>query len=137
MKFSFAMFLCSLGFLILPIGAKYFADAHSMIRVNWLVGTYFFQSTAEVLIGGLGLSMISKLVPHKEVGFMIGAWYMVSAVARFLGGYVVAWASIPKHITDPSVTLGIYSGLFLKLGITAFIICLIMFALAPKLKIYI
>lgn len=137
-KFSFAMLLCSFGFLILPVGANYFADANSMISGNWLVGTYFFQSTAEVLIGGLGLSMISKLVPQKEVGFMIGAWYMVSAVARFLGGYVAAWASVPKHMAgDASMSLGIYSGLFLKLGITAFVICIIMFLLAPKLKKYI
>lgn len=137
-KFSSAMLLCSFGFLILPIGANYFADANFMISGNWLVGTYFFQSTAEVLIGGLGLSMISKLVPHKEVGFMIGAWYMVSAVARFLGGYVAAWASIPKHMAaDPSLSLGIYSSLFLKLGITAFVICIIMFLVAPKLRKYI
>lgn len=137
-KFSFAMLLCSFGFLILPVGAKYFADANSMISGNWLVGTYFFQSTAEVLIGGLGLSMISKLVPYKEVGFMIGAWYMVSAVARFLGGYVAAWASVPKDLAgNTSLSLGIYADLFLKLGITAFVICVIMFLLAPKLKKYI
>ena len=137
-KFSFAMFFCSLGFLLLPFAAKFFADSSHMLSSYWLFATYGFQSTGEILIAGLGLSMISKLVPGKIVGFMIGAWYMVSAVARSLGGYVAAWASVPKNLTgNTALSLHLYSSLFLKLGVATLVVSLFMFATAPLLRKYV
>jgi len=136
-KFAFGMFLCSLGFLTLPFAIKYFATSKNLISGNWLIITYGFQSVGELLISGLGLAMVTKLVPQKVIGFVMGAWFMSSAVAMALGGFVAALASVPKgDIGDPGASLHIYSNLFLKLGIGAFIICIIMFIFVPKLKKY-
>lgn len=137
-KFAFGMFLCSLGFLTIPFAVSFFAGANSKINGNWLVIVYGFQSIGELLISGLGLAMVTKLVPKKIVGFMMGVWFMSSAIAMALGGLVATLASVPKDsVGDPSISLGIYSDLFLKLGITAMIISIIMFLFVPKLKKYI
>ncbi|HJO94787.1 MAG TPA: oligopeptide:H+ symporter [Victivallales bacterium] len=136
-KFAFGMLLCSLGFLTIPFALKYIIPGQSVISGNWLVVVYGFQSIGELLISGLGLAMVTKLVPQKVMGFMMGAWFMGSAVAMSLGGFVAAIASVPKgeHM-DPSISIHIYSNLFLKLGVGAFIICIVMFIFVPKLKAY-
>ena len=135
-KFAFGMMLCSFGFLILPFAAKYFAT-NGIISGEWLIITYGFQSLGELLVSGLGLAMVTKLVPQRVMGFMMGAWFMSSAVAMALGGFVASFASVPHGIKDPVESLAIYSSLFIKLGVAAFIISVIMFLFVPKLKKYI
>ena len=136
-KFAFGMFLCSLAFLTIPFAIKFFGPGEGIISGNWMVIAYAFQSFGELLISGLGLSMVTKLVPQKVMGFMMGAWFMASAVAMSLGGFVAALASVPKdQISNPMISLHIYTDLFLKLGVGAFIICIVMFVFVPLLKRY-
>ena len=138
-KFAFGMFLSSLGFLIIPLATNLFVDSNHMISGNWLILTYGFQCIGEILISGLGLAMISKFVPARIVGFMMGVWFLLSAVARgFLGSFVASFASVSQsQLAHPAQSLAIYSKLFLNLGIAAFIISIIMFLFVPKLKKYI
>lgn len=134
-KFAFGMLLCSLGFLALPFAAKFFVNETHLISGNWMIVTYGFESMGELFISGLGLAMVTKLVPQKVMGFMMGAWFMASAVAMALGGFVATFASVPKgDLGDTALSLSLYSGLFLKLGVATFVICIIMFLFAPKLK---
>ncbi len=134
-KFAFGMLLCSLGFLTIPFVTKFIVPGKAIVSGNWLIIVYGFQSIGELLISGLGLAAITKLVPQKVMGFMMGAWFMSSAVAMSLGGFVAAIASVPKgDFGDPALSLPIYSDLFLKLGVGAFICCIIMFVFVPKLK---
>ena len=96
-KFAFGMFLCSLGFLMLSFAGTFFADRDHMISGNWLIATYACQGMGEILVSGLGLAMISKFVPPRIVGFMMGVWFLLSAIARgFLGSSVATLASVPK-----------------------------------------
>ncbi|MCP4179071.1 MAG: MFS transporter [bacterium] len=136
-KFAFGMLLCSIGFLTIPFALKFIVPGQSVMSGNWLVVVYGFQSIGELLISGLGLAMVTKLVPQKVMGFMMGAWFMGSAVAMSLGGFIAAIASVPQmDHADPSLSIGIYSSLFLKLGLFAFVVCIIMFIFVPKLKKY-
>jgi len=81
--------------------------------------------------------MVTKLVPQRVMGFMMGAWFMSTAVAMALGGIVASVASVPHNLQDPIQSLPIYSSLFMKLGVAAFIISIIMLIFVPKLKKYI
>ena len=135
-KFAFGMFLCSLGFLILPIAATLFSH-NNMISGNWVILTYFFQSIGELLIAGLGLSMVTKLVPQNIIGFVMGTWFMATAVAMRLGGRVASFASVPREeLSNTGLSLTLYSTLFLQIGIASFVVSVIMFIFAPKLKKY-
>ncbi|HBM15952.1 MAG TPA: dipeptide/tripeptide permease [Lentisphaeria bacterium] len=137
-KFAFGMLLCSLGFLALPLAGKFFADSNGIISGNWMVVTYGFQSIGELLIAGLGLSMVTKLVPQKVVGFVMGAWFLATAISGIFGGMVASLASVPKVDAGNTIlSLKLYSNLFLQLGISTFIICIIMFIFVPKLNKFI
>lgn len=137
-KFSTGLILSALGFLSLWGAATFFADSNHLVSANWIFVMYAFQSTGELMVAGLGLSMMTKLVPQKIVGFMMGAWFMCSATASSIGGYVATLASVPKKgiIVDPAASLHLYSSLFLKLGLATLIAGLIMFTLVPTLKKY-
>ena len=137
-KFSAGLILSALGFLSLWGATTFFADSNHLVSGNWIFVMYAFQSTGELMVSGLGLSMITKLVPQKIVGFMMGAWFMCSATASIIGGFVAALASVPQKglIVDHSISLHLYSSLFLKLGLVTLVAGLITFTLVPTLKKY-
>lgn len=132
-KFATGMVLCAISFLILPLGAK-FANAQGIVSVWWLVGSYFFQSVGELLISGLGLSMVAKLVPQRMVGFIMGAWFLTTAISGVTGAWVATFTAAPKGVTDPLMTLPIYADVFMKIGIVTSVIAVIMVLTVPALR---
>lgn len=132
-KFAFGMCLCAISFLVLGFSAK-FANAQGIVSVWWLVASYFFQSMGELLISGLGLSMISKLVPQRMIGFLMGAWFLTTAIAAVIGGWVATLTTVPKSVVDPLVTLPIYANVFNEIGIVTVVISIIMIATVPILN---
>ncbi len=133
-KFALGMFCCSMGFLSIYFVVKLFAGNDGIISGNWLIISYGFQSTGELLVSGLGLAMVSRLVPERCMGFMMGVWFMFQALGNILGGFVASTASISNKIADPVQTLPVYSGLFLKIGLLALGASIIMTLIVPKLK---
>ncbi|WP_199911627.1 dipeptide/tripeptide permease DtpA [Dongshaea marina] len=131
-KFAIGMVLCSLAFLILPLGAHY-ANAQGMVSSYWVVLSYGLQSVGELMIAGLGLAMIAQLVPQRLMGFIMGIWMLTTAVASILAGYVAALTAAPKGITDPLQTLPIYSHVFLEIGVSTAVVALLMVMTAPML----
>ena len=134
-KFAFGMFLCAFGFLLLKL-SQYFADSKGLVAGEWVFFGVGLMSVGEILIGGIGLAMVAKLVPQRMMGFMMGAWFMSTAIAMVLGGFVATFASIPEGITNPAQTLPIYTALFFKLGVATLIVSIIMSVSAPRLKNY-
>ncbi len=132
-KFTMGVLLTSLSFLWLGV-ADDVADESGMVSAWWLVISYFLSSVGELLISGLGLSMISKLVPQKLVGFLMGAWFFTTAIAAILGGKVASLTSLPEDVTNPLMTLPIYTDVFTKIGIASMIVTVLMAIGAPKLQ---
>jgi POT family proton-dependent oligopeptide transporter len=81
-----------------------------------MVGGYGFGALGELLTSGLGLAFIARYVPAQMGGFMMGAYYVASGVAQYLGGMVATIASVPSTITDPVQMMPIYTRLFNALG---------------------
>jgi POT family proton-dependent oligopeptide transporter len=50
-------------------------------------------------------------------GFMMGAYFVASGVAQYLGGLVATLASVPATITDPVQMMPIYTRLYNWLGV--------------------
>ena len=78
--------------------------------------------------------MIARYVPARMGGFMMGAYFVASGVAQYLGGVVASYASVPRDITNPLETLPIYTSLFNKLGYAALICTIIAIAVLPLMK---
>jgi POT family proton-dependent oligopeptide transporter len=133
MKFAVGMGLCAVSFLAVGISGN-FADEAGVVSSWWLVAAYFFSSMGELMISGLGLSMISKLVPQRLLGFLMGAWFLTNAVSAVIGGWVASFTAVPKDVVDPLQTLPIYTGVFLKIGVATVVVTVIMFALVPLLN---
>ena len=131
-KFALGMVLCSLSFLVLTFGA-HFANSQSVISSNWLVLSYFFQSVGELLVSGLGLAMVAQLVPQRMMGFAMGMWFLTSATAAVLAGWVATLTTDSSNIVDPQQTLAIYSHVFGVIGYVTAAIALLTLIIAPKL----
>lgn len=85
-KFSFSLFFLGLAFLLM-IPASLLATA-GKVSPLWLLSVFFLQEIGSVLLNTVGLSTVTKLAPVKLAGVMMGVWFLASAVANKLAGYV-------------------------------------------------
>lgn len=132
-KFAIGMFLSSFAFLVLPLGA-HFATHQGIVSVYWLVFSYCLQSLGELMISGLGLAMVAQLVPQRLMGFIMGAWFLTTACAALIAGKVANFMSIPNNVTDPLISLHIYSSIFSQIGYWTLGIAVVMLCCSPLLK---
>jgi POT family proton-dependent oligopeptide transporter len=91
LKFASAMVLCGLSFVIMAFAAA--AAAHGVrVSVLWLVVTYLVQTTGELCLSPVGLSVTTKLAPRAFAGQMIGLWFLAVAVGDAIGGQLTRLA---------------------------------------------
>jgi POT family proton-dependent oligopeptide transporter len=94
----------ALGFLAVAIGffiygaAGHFTTSPGMTTSWTMVWGYGFGSLGELLTSGLGLAFVARYVPARMGGFMMGAYFVASGVAQYLGGIVASFASVPDKI---------------------------------------
>lgn len=135
-KFALGMSLCGISFLILYC-SRYFYSGNGMVSSWWLIGSYFFQSMGELLVSALGTAMVAELVPASIAGFVMGIWFLTSAVAGFLGATVASYTALPQHIKPGVESLIIYTDVFAYIGGVTLVIALLMWLFAPLLSRYI
>ncbi|MDR3326848.1 MAG: peptide MFS transporter [Prevotellaceae bacterium] len=103
-KIGMGMFVAAAGFAILAIaslGLKSPAELKSiggvsdiLMNPNWLIGTYFTLTFAELLLSPMGISFVSKVAPPKLKGLMMGGWFAATAVGNYLTSVIAAiWES--------------------------------------------
>ena len=92
-KYVFGLFFVALGYLVVWFGAKGLSQ-DMKISMAYIILIYFFHTIGELFISPVGLSYVSKLVPHRMLAFMFGTWYLGIAIAQkvaaTLGGQVVS-----------------------------------------------
>ena len=132
-KFALGMLLTAGSFLVVGFSAD-FATAGGIVSAWWLVASYFLSSIGELLISGLGLSMISKLVPQRLIGFLMGAWFLTSSISAVLGGWVATLTTVSKDVVDPVQTLPVYSHVFTQIGVVTLGVTVIMALTVPLLN---
>jgi POT family proton-dependent oligopeptide transporter len=135
-KFAIALMGVGLGFMFLVWGT-HFADSQFKVGLVWLAGLYLIHSIAELCISPVGLSMITKLSIARIVGLMMGVWFLSISVAQYVGGIVAQVASVETvggEVTNLSVSLQTYAGVFWKIGMASVIIGVILLVISPLLK---
>jgi POT family proton-dependent oligopeptide transporter len=132
-KFAFGMTLCSISFLFLFL-PRYFPDPNGMVSSWWLVGSYLFQSTSELLISALGVAMVAELVPLQITGFVMGMWFLTSAVSGFIGAKVASYTALPKSLPLGVDSLQVYTEVFAYVGLGTLGLALIMWIIGPLLN---
>ncbi|MCL9683789.1 oligopeptide:H+ symporter [Legionella sp. EUR-108] len=135
-KFALGMTMCGVSFLMLYF-ARYFYTGNGMVSSWWLIFSYLFQSLGELLVSALGVAMVAELVPSRIAGFVMGMWFLTSAVAGFIGATVASYTALPTNIQPGVESLLIYTDVFAWIGIVTLIIALCMWLLSPRLDRYI
>lgn len=74
----------------------YFAVMSTNIYQNktdamWIVCTYALFTIGELFVSPIGLSMVSKLSPPRITALMMGAWFIVNAIAGKVAGLMATF----------------------------------------------
>jgi POT family proton-dependent oligopeptide transporter len=134
-KFGLGLALAGVSFFILSLSGAA-ADESGMVPFFYLVLMYFLISVGELFMSPVGLSKITDLSPKRIVAFMMGVWFLSSAYAFQIVGFIGKQLAIESDDKDVSglASLDIYVdgfGLIAKYALGA---AVIVFILGPILK---
>lgn len=109
-KFGLGLLLAGASFYILSIsGAS--ADENGMVPFAYLLVMYLIISIGELFMSPVGLSKITDLSPKNIVAFMMGVWFLSSAFAFQIVGFISEQLAVES--TDTNIggleTLNIYT----------------------------
>jgi proton-dependent oligopeptide transporter, POT family len=136
-KFGLGLILAGLSFYILAMSGGS-ANENGMVPMAYLIIMYFVISVGELFMSPVGLSKITDLSPKNIVAFMMGIWFLSSAYAFQIVGFISKQLAIES--TDVNVggfeTLQIYIdgfSLIAKYSVGAGLLVLIFSPLMKKL----
>ena len=135
-KFAAGLSLLGVGYYILSLSGG-FANEQGLVPFIFLIGTYLFMSLGELFTYPVGLSKITDLSPKAIVAFMMGVWFLSSAYAFQIVGFVgqkLAIDEIPSEGTDNAFnTLAVYTDGFESIAYVALGGALVVLLLSPLL----
>lgn len=134
-KFGLGLLLAGASFYILSIsGAS--ADENGMVPFAYLLVMYFIISIGELFMSPVGLSKITDLSPKNIVAFMMGVWFLSSAFAFQIVGFISTQLAVES--TDADVggleTLSIYTDGFHLISLYSIGAGAIVLLLSPLMK---
>jgi len=142
-KFAMGLLQLGMGFGAFWYGA-HTADERGMVALVWLFLGYLFQTTGELCLSPVGLSMITRLSPARLVSTVMGAWFLATAFSQFLAAIIAQFTGVShggngadNTIPIPSETVHVYGGVFGKIAIAAIISGVICLALSPLLSYWV
>ncbi|WP_411028881.1 peptide MFS transporter [Spongiimicrobium sp. 3-5] len=136
-KFGMGLILAGISFYVLSLSGGS-ADENGMVPFSYLLLLYFLISVGELFMSPVGLSKITDLSPKRIVAFMMGIWFLSSAYAFQIVGFISKKLAIES--TDSNVggfeTLYVYLdgfSLIAKYSLTAGVVVLIFSPLMKRL----
>jgi POT family proton-dependent oligopeptide transporter len=139
-KFALGLLQLGLGFGVFWYGAK-IADARGIVALSWLFVGYLLQTTGELCLSPVGLSMVTKLSPTRLVSTVMGAWFLATAFSQFLAAIIAQFTGVGHGegggdgvVPVPKETVHIYGDVFGTIALTAIVSAVICFLLSPVLS---
>ena len=139
MKFALGLLQLGLGFGSFWYGATH-ADGRGMVSLSWLLLGYFFQTTGELCLSPVGLSMVARLSPTRLVSTVMGTWFLATAFSQFLAAFIAQFTSVGTGegesvaIPPPQETVLVYGDVFGKIALAAILSAAVCLVLVPLLK---
>lgn len=119
-KFALGILQLGLGFVLLGYSASFVMDGSvqvtqatedggsqmveqvaAVVPLFFLIGAYFLHTTGELCLSPIGLSMVTKLSPHRITAMVMGAWFLSSAMAHHVGGIIALLTKAPETGNAP------------------------------------
>lgn len=137
-KFGLGLLQLGLGFAALWYGAQS-ADSRGMVVVSWLLLGYLLQTTGELCVSPVGLSLITAISPARIVSTMMGAWFLATAFSQYLAGQIAKLTAVRhegpgEHIIPPPIeTVDVYGQVFGQIALAAIVAALVCWFLSPMM----
>ncbi|WP_396591575.1 peptide MFS transporter [Allomuricauda sp. R78024] len=134
-KFGLGLVLAGLSFYVVSLSGGA-ADENGMVPFSYLLWLYFILSVGELFMSPVGLSKITDLSPKRIVAFMMGVWFLSSAFAFQVVGFISKQLAIES--TDSNVggldTLNVYLDGFRLIAIYALVAGVVVLIFGPLMK---
>jgi POT family proton-dependent oligopeptide transporter len=132
-KFGLAFIFLAAGFYIF-YDERFFATANGVSSLNvftigWLVITF-----GELSLSPIGMSVMTKLSPHKLQAVIMGMWFLASAYGQYFAGLLGADIAAASENMSNHDKLMVYTDSYRQLGVTALIIGVVIIAASPFIK---
>lgn len=131
-KFALGMACCGLSFAVLFI-SRFAHDMQGMVSPGWMVLSYWFQSMGELLVSALGVAMVAELVPKRMMGFVMGMWYLTSALAGLTGATLAAYTVLPQPANSNIESLVTDTHVFAMIALMTLVIAFLLWVVSPRL----
>ncbi|WP_105167055.1 peptide MFS transporter [Pseudoalteromonas sp. T1lg23B] len=128
-KFAIALVFLALGFLTMMLALVTEGSGQGSIQISmmWLVLFYLFHTLGELCLSPIGLSMVSKLAPLRLASLLMGIWFLCTAVANKIAGFVGSFIGEGQEAMNNAM------GIFIGLGATALLSATAMYLLSDRL----
>ena len=130
-KFVFGLMLLGAGFLVLNLGKG--AATAAMVPAIFMVLLYLLHTLGELALSPVGLSLVTKLAPARVAGFMMGFWFLSSAIAHQAGKWIASATEPPADAT-PQQSMEHALQVFNYVGLFAIGSGVLLLLLSPMLK---
>jgi len=129
-----------LGFLFLGGGfyvfyaTKFYSDANGitsldLFTLGWLVITF-----GELCLSPIGMSIMTKLSPHKLQAIMMGMWFLASAYGQYFAGLLGANIAEASENASNYDKLIVYADGYKQLGLYGLICGVVLIAINPMVR---
>ena len=138
-KFSLGLLQLGLGFGAFWYGAQS-ADERGMVLLSWIFLGYLLQTTGELCLSPVGLSMVTRLSPGRLVSTVMGTWFLATAFSQFLAAIIAQFTGVTEGgneealVPIPKDTVNVYGDVFGTIALTAMGSAVVCFLLVPLLK---
>ncbi|HET6575115.1 MAG TPA: peptide MFS transporter [Fimbriiglobus sp.] len=129
-KFVFGLLFLGAGFLVLNLGRG--AASAAMMPAIFMILLYLLHTLGELSLSPVGLSLVTKLAPAKMVGFMMGFWFLSSAIGIQSGKWISS-ATVPPKGLSPQQSMEHALKVFNYVGFFAIGSAVLLLLLAPRL----
>lgn len=136
-KFSFGLVFVGAGFLLLAWAALTQSSVDFRVPLLFLFLTYLLHTIGELCLSPVGLSMITKLSVDRVVGLMMGVWFLSSAVAHIVAGWIAqatATETVAGIVTNRELALQTYADIFSSIGWVGVGVGVFLLLISPILK---
>jgi POT family proton-dependent oligopeptide transporter len=130
-KFAAGLLLLGAGFFVLDLGKG--EAVAGIVPAIFLILLYLLHTLGELSLSPVGLSLVTKLAPAKVVGFMMGFWFLSSAIAHQAGKWISSETATDKT-ASPEQTLALSLEVFNKVGMFAIGSGVLLLLLSPIIK---
>ena len=137
-KFALGLLQLAGGFACFWFGAKQ-ADGNGMVAMEWLLLGYLLQTTGELCLSPVGLSLVTKLSPAKMASTIMGAWFLATAFSHLVAAAIAKLTGVQEGgegavTPPPTETVGVYGGVFGGIALAAAAAGVLLLFLSPWLR---